>query len=240
MFKNSHFGLNIGDQSLRFVKIIFTSSGIKVAKYGECDIPSGIIEFGEIKDPKKLEKILSNLKKRENLKSAHVSLPLSVLEKNMIEDYISVFKNSGISALSFEIEAQSLSRALFKKSDSDTYMIVNFGRQNTGIYIVSEGTVMAASDFNFGGDILSNLIQENLEITFEEAEKIKKKYGLEKNVENEKAFPVLLDAVSVLRDEVLKHFLYWHTRRDEDNKKHSSIKKIILCGGSANLIGLAE
>jgi Tfp pilus assembly PilM family ATPase len=37
----------------------------------------------------------------------------------------------------------------------------------------------------------------------------------------------------------MKHFIYWHTHQ-EGNKDHPTIKKIILCGGDSNLIGLAE
>jgi Tfp pilus assembly PilM family ATPase len=43
-----------------------------------------------------------------------------------------------------------------------------------------------------------------------------------------------------LRDEIVKHFLYWHTHKDEDNKNNLPIKKIIFCGGDSNLIGLVD
>jgi len=88
--------------------------------------------------------------------------------------------------------------------------------------------------------MLTKMIQKNFNITFEEAEKMKKEFGLERNSENREIFSVLLNSVSVLRDEVNKHFLYWHTHKDEDGRDRPAIKKVILCGGDSNLIGLSE
>jgi Tfp pilus assembly PilM family ATPase len=69
---------------------------------------------------------------------------------------------------------------------------------------------------------------------------MKKEYGLQRNVENKEIFPVLLNSVSVLRDEIAKNFMYWNTHQDEEGHEHPPIKKIILCGGDSNLIGLSE
>ena len=291
----SSFGLDISDQSLKFVKIIAVRGGMKLDKYGERNIQPGIIESGKIKDFKKMKEILSSLKKEENLKSVRVSLPeeliyiykvklkkeelenireaiefsieehvplqventifdyeilnedmqnlevkVTVIQKNIVEDYISVFKSSGISVLSFELEAQALARAIIKNGDLETCMIVDFGEKSTGISVVSDGSVMFTSTINVGGVMLSNMIQKSLKVTFDEAEKIKKKNGLQHNDGNKEIFSVLLNGISVLRDEVAKHFLYWHTHKDEDGKDHPLIKKIIFCGGSSNLIELPE
>jgi len=238
MFKNSHFGINISDHSLRFVKIVAVKGNLEVAKYGEYKIEPGIIESGEIKDPEKLGRLLSLLKKEQKLNLAHVSLSITVLEKDAFEDYVSVFKRSKIKVLSFEFEARSLARLLVKKDDPATYMLVDFGKKNTGIYIVSGGVSVLAVNSNFGSVRLSNLIRENLNLTFVEAEEMKKKYGLQQNTENEAAFPELLDGIAFLHNEIAKHFLNWHTHKNE--KGREPIKKIIFCGGGSNLIGLTD
>jgi len=152
---------------------------------------------------------------------------------------LSVFQNSGIRVQSFELEAQAISRAVIKKEDLDTYMIVDFGQKRTGIFVISKGIVMFTSTLDVGGLLLTNMIEKTFKITFEEAEKMKRKYGLERNTENRELFSVILNNISILRDEIMKHFIYWHTHREGD-KDHPTIKKIILCGGDANLIGLAE
>jgi len=71
------------------------------------------------------------------------------------------------------------------------------------------------------------------------SEKIKRKYGLERNSENKELFSVILNSVSILRDEIMKHFIYWHTHK-EGEKDRPLIKKIILCGGDSNLVGFSD
>lgn len=289
------FGLDISDESVKFIGLAKKKDSIQVNHYGERKIPAGIIESGKIKDLKKLEDILISLRKEEGLKSVRVSLPeeqvylfnlrlekaglenvregielsleeyipipaqdaifdyellsederslklqIAAIPKNVIEEYLSVFKNSEISAEAFELEAQAISRCVIKKDDLDTYMIVDFGKKRTGIFIISGGIVIFTSTLDMGGAMLSEMIAKNFKISFEEAEKKKKEYGLKRNATNTEVFSVLLNGVSVLRDEISKHFIYWHTHKDEEGKDRPPIKKVILCGGDSNLIGLAE
>ncbi|MDQ3245071.1 MAG: type IV pilus assembly protein PilM [bacterium] len=289
------FGLDISDESIRYVELLKTRYGIKLGKYGEKKIPKGVVESGKIKDEKKVEEILNILKKENNIKSVRVSIPEEqiyifkiyiakqdlkniregidlVLEehipipaeevnfdydvisedpeslevqvvaasKDIIENYLALFKSCNIMVQSFELEAQAISRAVVKYGDMDTYMIVDFGEKRTGIFILSRGVIMFTSTLDVSGDMLNNMIMKNFKITFDEAEKMKQKYGLQRNIGNQEIFSVILNSVSVLRDEIVKHFLYWNTHKDEKNKVNPIINKIIICGGGANLIGISD
>ncbi len=289
------FGLDISDQSLKFLELIPVKNGVRMGRSGERKIPVGIIESGKIKDPKGLQNVLTALRKDMGVKFVRVSLPeeqvylfrlrlekagldnvregielsleehipipaqdaifdydllnqneqslevqVAAIPKNVIENYLSVFRESLISVQSFELEAQAISRAVIKKGDMETYMIVDFGQTRTGIFIVSAGVVVFTSTLDIGGMSLNDMIRKNFNITAEEAEKMKKEFGLQRNAPNKEIFPVLLNSVSVLRDEIVKHFLYWNTHQDEDGKNNPPIKKIYLCGGDANLIGLTD
>ena len=291
----SSFGLDISDESVKFLELVSAKYGFKVGRHGERSIPSGIIEAGKIIDPKRIEEILISLRKEEGVRSVRVSLleeqvylfklrlekeglvhvresielaleehiPISAvdaifdyevisedadslevqvatIQKNVIESYLDIFKNSGIKVQSFELEAQAISRAVVKRGDLGTYMIVDFGEKRTGIFIVSQGVVMFTSTLDVGGVMLSEMIAKNFKVGLEEAEKMKKEFGLERNTSNKEIFPVLLNSVSILRDELAKHFLYWQTHKDEVGKENPPIQKIILCGGDSNLIGLAD
>lgn len=289
------FGLDISDESLKYMELVSKNGEFSIGKYGERKIPLGIIESGRIVDAKKLEEILMTLSKEEGIKSVRVSilenqiylfklklakeglksireaielsleehipmpaqeaifdydiisendksvyLQVAAISVDVIEGYLSVFKNCNMTVHSFELEAQAIARAIVKKGDMDTYMIVDFGEKRTGIFIVSEGVVMFTSTLDIGGVTLNNMIQKNFQVSFEEANKMKKKYGLQRNAVNKELFSVLLNSVSILRDEIVKHFIYWNTHKDEDDKSNPMIKKIILCGGDSNLIGLSD
>ncbi|MDE2399534.1 MAG: pilus assembly protein PilM [Patescibacteria group bacterium] len=169
-----------------------------------------------------------------------IELQIAAIPKNIIENYLLVFRDSAITVQSFELEAQAISRAVVKKGDMNTYMIVDFGQTRTGIFIVSKGVVTFTSTLDVGGVTLNNMIAKNFKISPEEAKQMKQQYGLQRNIANKEIFAVLLNSVSVLRDEIVKHFLYWNTHKDEAGNNNPPIKKIILCGGDANLIGLAD
>ena len=295
MLSAPSFGLDISDESLKFAELVSTRRGLRTGRYGEREIPPGVIESGKIKDEKKMEEILIKLRKETGVKSVRVSLPeeqvylfqlrlekkglknvkegielaleehipiqaedaifdydlvsedaqslelqVAAIPKNIIENYLLIFKRAKITVESFELEAQALSRAVIKTGDPETYLIVDFGKKRTGIFIISRGIVMFTSTLDVGGEMLNNMIQKNFNISLAEAEKMKMHYGLERNVDNKEIFPILLNSVSVLRDEISKHFLYWQTHKDEENKNNMPIRKIILCGGDSNLIGLAD
>ena len=237
-FTPKPFGLNISDNSLRFAKIISLKEGLILEKYGEFPIPFGFVEIGRIKNLKKMEEVLIKLKKLEKVKVAYVSLPIGAMGENILESYISVFNQAGIKILSFEFEPESMARNLISKDDFDTNMIVDFGRKNTGIYIISNGVVMSASNLNFGGEDLSKILQKKMNIDFGQAEELKKKHGLQQNMKNEEIFSSLLDGVTILHKEIDKHFLSWYKDKKESDK--NPIQKIILCGGGANLNRLDE
>jgi type IV pilus assembly protein PilM len=289
------FGLDISDESLKYMQLTPTRDGLRPFKYGERKIPAGVIDEGRIVNSEKLEEIILELKKELKIKAVRVSiqenqvylfkmsipkegltsikeaielsleehipvpapeaifdfdiieetetdldLQVAAISKGVIENYLSVFKNCSISVYSFELEAQSTARALLKKGDMGAYMIVDFGEKRTGIFIVSKGIVMFTSTLNIGGAILNNMIQKNFKVDVVEAEKMKRAYGLSRSAENREIFSVLLNSVSVLRDELVKHYTYWSTHKDEEGRANPLIKKVILCGGGANLSGLAE
>lgn len=289
------FGLDISEESIKFIELILTHDGIRAGRHGERNIPPGVMESGKIKDVKKMSEILAVLRKEEGIRVVRVSLPeqqvylyqfdlekeglksvreniefsleehipvpaedavfdyelisenekslriqVAAIPKNVISNYLTAFEESQISVRSFELEAQAIVRSVINKGDRNAYMIVDFGEKSTGIFIVSGGVVMFTSTLDIGGFTLNTMLQKSFNINHEAADKLKKEYGLQRNMENKEVFPVILNSVSVLRDEIAKHFTYWHTHRDESNKENPPIKKIILCGGDSNLIGLAD
>lgn len=170
----------------------------------------------------------------------NLDIQVAASPAGIIDTYISVFRNCLMSVQSLELEAQAIARAVVTKGDPDTHLIVDFGQTRTGIFIVSNGIVAFTSTLDIGGVSLNAAIEKNFKVSSAEAQKMKEEYGLARNVPNKEVFPVLLNSVSILRDEIAKHFLYWNTHTDEEGKPRPPIRKIILCGGDANLFGLAD
>jgi Tfp pilus assembly PilM family ATPase len=69
------FGFDLSDTSLRYGQIIPTSSGLEVGRHGVCEIEPGNITLGKIIDSDPLVAVLKELKQKEHILYARVSLP---------------------------------------------------------------------------------------------------------------------------------------------------------------------
>lgn len=171
-------------------------------------------------------------------------LEVSAMPSIVVESYAAIFDESGLVPISFEIEAQAIARAAVKKGDPNTYMIIDIGQAQTGISIVSAGTVIFTSTLEIGGILITEDIARSFSMSFAEAEKIKRERGLIRHSGRRKGdkdiFSAVLGAITALRDEINKHYIYWHTHKETETGSIRKIEKIILCGGESNLKGLPD
>ncbi len=165
---------------------------------------------------------------------------VSAVAREMIESYLSTFYGAGLTPTSLELEAAASARALIAKGDKNCYMIVDFGDTRTGISIVSYGVVVFTSTLELGGSTLTQTISKGLNISYEEAEKMKREHGLSMEGKDQEVFSMLISSVAAIKDEINCNFIYWHTHKDENGKDRPKIEKIILSGGDSNLIGLSD
>ncbi|MFQ5661918.1 MAG: type IV pilus assembly protein PilM [Candidatus Paceibacteria bacterium] len=291
-------GIDISDDSIRFVELKNSRKGKILSRFGEYKIPMGLVLNGEIQDVEKLSQELKKMKEENNIEVIRASLPeekvylfqtyipkdaeedqirsiiefkleehvplslkesvfdyeiinkngseehidvgVAVYPKNTITKYTDVFNKAGMIPLSFEIEAQAISRATIKEGDDGTYMIVDFGKMRTGLAIVSDGVLTFTSTLEVEEQGLTEAITQYLSVSESEVIQIKNEEGLIGSKDNKKLFPALLRVVETLKDNIDKHHRYWQTRVDKKGNRVKPIEKIILCGGNSNLKGLPE
>lgn len=97
------FGLDVSDRFLRIIKLTKKRDNLALKSFGKTKIPMGIVEKGEIKNPKKLAVIIKQALKKvngERIKTKYVTLSLPeeksfldvlkipILEKGEIEETI--------------------------------------------------------------------------------------------------------------------------------------------------------
>ena len=169
----------------------------------------------------------------------NTSVIVSAIAKNTVEAYLSVFEMAGLKVLSFELEAQAIARAVVPVEDEEHIMIVDFGDTRTGVSVVHSGKVFFTTTLDIGGINLTNMIAKNFSLSKEKAEEMKRSYGLDGVSNIDDIFPIILNGISVLRDELNKQYEYWKTH-DNYGLKNYEINRIILCGGDANLTGLSD
>lgn len=168
------------------------------------------------------------------------TVSVAAISREVIDEYLSVFSQAGLTPLSFESEAQAIARAVVPYGDKGVTMIVDFGYNRTGVSISESGNVLFTTTLDIGGMNLTQMLAKNFSLSFEKAEEMKKSYGLSNTSKINKIFPVILNGVSVLRDELNKQYIYWKTHHKDNGLANEGIEKIVLCGGDANLAGLAD
>lgn len=177
---------------------------------------------------------------KENESDQTIKVVVAAYQKETIMVYHEACLAAELTPISFEVEAQAMARAVIPTGTSDTIMLIDFGKTRTGIGIIKHGILLYTSTIDIGGGQLSAVLRRILgDVAESELTNIKNDSGLIRGLEDSKVYDSLIPTISVIKDEIASRIQYWHNR--EGNRTASRrIKKIILCGGSANLKSLPE
>lgn len=169
-----------------------------------------------------------------------LSVNVSVYPAPIVERYLSIFEEAKLVPLSLEVVGQATARALLPPDEAGTVIIVDIGRSEASLSISSGGSVTFTASLETGGDHFTRAITRHLDISFQEAEHLKREEGFRDTKQNRLVYEALLPAVHNLQSAINKHFLFWQMHTDSGTPGTSQIDKVILAGGNANVRGIAE
>lgn len=165
---------------------------------------------------------------------------VTVFPRELAEAYTAAFALAGISLLSLEVEARSIARAVASREDPIT-LVVDFGELRTGLSVLKKGIPIFTSTVAVGGGSIDRALEQRLSLKGEELTRFKNYEGLlGKDPKYATALEALTAVASALSDEVVRHFHYWDTRRNEHGERVTPLEQVFLIGGSANLKGLGD
>lgn len=171
---------------------------------------------------------------------AEYDIEVSIFPLGVSEEYSTMFEGTGLTPSSFEPEERAIVRAVLPHGDKGTRMIIDFGKVQTGASVVSRGAVMFTATLGMGEHSVVQAIRDSLNISEEEAIKMKSAYGLGNGSNDEEFFRALLRPLSALKDEIDKLFVYWHNHFGDSDDGWEKIESIILLGGVADIPGLSD
>ncbi|MDO8728921.1 MAG: pilus assembly protein PilM [bacterium] len=87
---------------------------------------------------------------REDKSAGEIKLSVSVLPKNVVDAYVGLFESVGITPISFDLESQSIARAVIRRGDRQTILIINISLEKTGFYVVEEEVVQFSTTVAYG------------------------------------------------------------------------------------------
>ncbi len=156
-----------------------------------------------------------------------------VIQNDAISKYRSLVDGSKLETDFFEIEVFSSIRSNFEHELS-LVLLMDFGASRTKLSIVEFGIVKSFHVINRGGADITESISKSLSISFTDAEKMKKEFGLYENP-NEKS---LADIIKIHTD-----YIFSETNNvllGYEKKYNRTISKVIITGGGSLLKGLKE
>lgn len=220
---------------------------IKMPPMSEEDLKSAIIFEAENYIPLPIGQVYLDSQIISSLdpSSKEIEVAIVAIPKKIVDSYLSTMKKAKLRPLAFEIESQAIVRALIENENIPyPVSIVDLGATRTSLIIFAKNSIRFTCSISVSGNHFTQLIAKALKINFSEAEQLKKKYGLELKgkSEKEKIFEALIPGLVDLTQQIRKYldFFETHSFNSELANEERRIKKIILCGGGANLSGLPE
>ncbi len=167
-------------------------------------------------------------------KGLGLDLSVSVSPLKSIEDWQNLLLEAGLTPVLFSPESSNVARSLIKKNNQQTIVIVNIRRSSTILSLAVNGIVYQTSSINFGSSTFTDLLAKYLNISIEEALKIRKEKLYTEHEKNMEIFSYLINTISAIKDEIYKFLIYCNERKDIDGQ----VDKVILCGQDAMIVGL--
>jgi Tfp pilus assembly PilM family ATPase len=93
-------------------------------------------------------------KTAESVPAVDNFVSVSVAPRELVNTYLNVLRSSGLTVVSFEIQAKAIARATVSRDLKETVMIIHIMNKKTGIYIVYEGVLCFTSTIPWGGELI--------------------------------------------------------------------------------------
>lgn len=174
------------------------------------------------------------------LSNGNIEVSVSVVPKQVISDYVEVFKKAGLEIISFCNESRKIARALIRDDDPETYMVVNIKDKSTILSMIEKGMVTYTSTVSVGTDALVGKIKDaGLSVKGAGCFKLPESAFSEKEEETSEYLYILANIFSVIRDEIIRFSEFYRSKsgnRDSENK----IKKILLSGRTSLVPGFSR
>lgn len=171
-----------------------------------------------------------------DVKQGKQNVLTAAVSKEIVDSVMEVMALAELDVYGLEVESIASVRSLIPReiSPQDISLIVDFGALRTS-FIISEGNVpYFTSSIPFSSETMTYSISKGLNISMQEAEKIKKIQGIEHSFESNSIFNLIKPLLENLSSEIEKTVDFYQNMSQDK----SLVSRIIMCGGGANLRGL--
>jgi len=160
---------------------------------------------------------------------------LVAAKKDVVDGYLNMLRDVGLQPVVVDVDAFALENAFEASSGTeDNAALVDIGAAKMNINIVSRGSSVLARDVILGGRQLTEQIQNQFDLSFEEAEALKT--GDTPAGEKTGALEdIFAGACGQWITEVKRAIDFYYSSHPDE-----TISRIVLSGGGAKITGLAD
>ena len=115
--------------------------------------------------------------------------------------------------------------------------LLNIGASTTNINILNGARSVFTRDATFGGNQYTSLLQKEVGLTFDQAERVKRGMPLPDDVEHREIEPILDTVSDILALEIQKTMDFYRATVEDGD---SAVQQILVSGGGSKLKGLVE
>jgi len=201
-------------------KEIETAISFEAKKYVPVPITEVVLDWS----------LINPLNKQEGIQVLLMAVP-----KKIINRYNEVIQLTGLSLSALESEIFSLSRALIG-NDKSTVIIIDMGARSVSLSIVDGGYIRVIGNLEMGGLKMTKTISQQMNISFGEAEKLKKSLSAKQSSSQQSAqlkeiIHSVLNAVIFEIKKVIDSY---------QSKYNRKVEKCVLVGGGVQVPGFVE
>jgi len=168
---------------------------------------------------------------------SQMSVLLVAVKKDKILNHTNVLAQSGKNSVIVDIDAFALQNCFEVNYDPDpgqTIALLNVGASVMNINIIRGGIPLFTRDVSVGGNQYTDALQKELDLSFDDAERLKKGEGIA-GVAEEHRGTIVRSVTDILVLEIQKTFDFFRATASGEN-----IQKIMVAGGSARVPGLID
>ena len=166
---------------------------------------------------------------------AKMKVLLVASRKSFVRKLNDIFLNLGIEPTVMETQMFSVIRALNLRSDDPETLIVHMGASNLDLAVVANGMFDFIFSTKNGAQLLTNAIAQSFALDLKQAEEYKITYGLNPEQLDGKLIQVILPIVNNVVVEIQKALRYFSQLHPGQ-----TIKRVVLSGGPAEMIGFSQ
>ena len=162
---------------------------------------------------------------------------LVAVKKDKILNHTNVLAQAGKTPVVVDIDAFALQNCFevnYEPDAGQTVALLNIGASVMNINIVRGGVPLFTRDVSVGGNQYTDALQKELDLSFEDAERLKKGDQLP-SVSDEQKQQILRSVSDILTLEIQKTFDFFRATASGEN-----IQRICVAGGTARVPGLVD